>query len=385
MAGRSLPAALVAFALLAAAGSEALASQVTIVPPRGGTPVTLTEAQLAAAQDVDQRSYDVGGSPRTVSGVSLAALIVAADVDPVFSYYEIERSGGEPVRLSRAQGGDLAFEDGPPVVYWDAGAVHFLRPSAGVGDDNAGDSVSAPALTIALRSGKLLEVEANASKVRIEPGDTVTFTASVERAGAGQQLDYSWTLEPGESQKAGATVTHRFERRGRYEVALGVTADGDETGGSDVVSVQVGKPVEKGPERDGGGNNETDGAPDSGPADGESGAGSNGAASSAAATPLAASPTPATPKAPRERRPQTVGLPESSVEGELLSGLASASRRSLGAALRAGRTGTGSAVATGLGVPTVAAGAAISLALLGLGAGAELRSARRAARGPRPL
>jgi len=372
-------------ASLAGTYGQALAAQVTIVPPREASK-TLSEDQLAAAQDVRDRTYTVRGggeSQVTVSGISLAALLATADVDPVFSFVEIERPGGEPVRLSRDQATRPgAFPEGPPLIHWNAQGAHFLRPSSGPDDENAHDGITASggAFTIYLRSGALLEVDAKASKVRVEPDQPVTFTAQVERAGAGQRLDYSWTLDDG-ARRTGQTITHRFAKRGSYDVALGVTAPGDDAGGSDYVTVQVGKPGRKGPDRKGGGGNTAPGAPDSGSADGPAGAGPNGGSgaspgATAAPTP---EPVPSTPPPARRDKPKQAGFPESLVEGQLLANIAKAPPRTLSSALRAARTGSPS-VDDGLGVPAVAWSFAASLALLGLGAGIELRGVRT----PRP-
>ena len=57
----------------------------------------------------------------------------------------MQRPAGGAVLLSRDQALDPgAFATGPPVVYATGTGTGFLRPSAGTGDLNAGDSFDAP-------------------------------------------------------------------------------------------------------------------------------------------------------------------------------------------------------------------------------------------------
>jgi hypothetical protein len=386
MVGRRPFAAAVAVVVTAALAPAVEAAEVTIVPARGGAQVTLTEEQLEAAKDVQGRSYTVNGQRYPLSGVSVPALIEAADVDPVFSFAEIARPSGTPLRLSDAQvESDDAFPDGPPIVYWNEQGTYFLRPG---GSDGSGAEVVdlAGGVAINLRSGPLLEVEIEATKTRIKPGEQVTFEANVKRAGDGQQLDYSWTVSGGINKAGSDRFTHLFEEPGEYDVTLGVTAPGDDTGGDAVVRIRVGKSSKKGPDRKGGGDNEAADAPDGGASGGVSGAGSasgaeSGSAPDAAAAPepAPAAPEPSTPKRDgRKAEPVTPIGAAAVVSGELLSSVSGSPRSPLGQALRSAlRSGSASPKATeGLSVPTVAVGLATTLALLGLGAALELRHAR---------
>jgi hypothetical protein len=256
------------------AAARADSPQVTVVSP-GGAAQTLSLAALAGGEDVVERSYAVrsGGAEETrvLSGYSLGAVLDAAGADPFsFSYLEVQRPGGGAVTLSKTQAlGSGAFPDGPPLVYPTAGGTGFLRPSAGAGDENAGDAFEAPqGLTIALRKGASLQLRATATPRKVAVGEKVRFAAVVERSGAGEELTYSWYFDDGNSA-AGPEATHGFGKPGSYDVVVGVKASAEEAGASAVVRVQVGAPV-KGPDRKGGGENKDAKAPDHGAATGRS-------------------------------------------------------------------------------------------------------------------
>lgn len=364
-------------ACLAPARAAADAAQVTIVTP-GGAEQTLALEALAGGEDVVGRSYALrGGSGETtqsVTGVSLAKLIDAAGADPfTFSFLEVQRPGGGAVQLNRHQALDQgAFADGPPVVYATAGGTGFLRPSAGAGDANAEDSFLAPqGITVVLRKGRALQVKAEASTLKTKPGKAVKFSAVVKQAGAGEQLSYSWTFDDGGSA-TGEEATHRFAKPGSYDIVLGVTSPSEPAGTADVVTIQVGAPI-AGPDRRGGGRNETKDAPDHGAAGGPStGTGSGGSAGTPTATPGAeASPT----AEPEPVAPVAESAPEP--EGEAVSGelLTASTRepeqaRQQAEARRGNLDGDGG---SGGGVPAAAWGGLATLGLLGLGGLLEAR------------
>jgi hypothetical protein len=246
-------------------------AQVTVVTA-GGDQQTLSLEALGAG-DVAARAYALrsaeGESTATVSGFSPAAILEAAGIDPfAFSYLEVQRAAGGSVLLSRDQALDPAsFPEGPPVIYATATGTGFLRPSTGGGDLNATDSFEAPqGITLVLRNGSPLRVRAEASTLRTRTGNPVIFTAVVDRAGAGERLTYSWYFDDG-SSSTGSRARHRFSKRGTYDVVVGVTTPADDAGASAVVTVQVGPPL-AGPDRKGGGANESSDAPDHGAATG---------------------------------------------------------------------------------------------------------------------
>ncbi len=376
-------------------------AQVTVVAV-GGEQQTLSLAALGAG-DVDGRSYmlrsSAGESAQTVTGFSLAAILDAASADPYgFSYLEVQRPGGGSVLLSRHQALDPgAFAEGPPVIYATASGTVFLRPSSGPDDLNATDSFEAPqGITMILRSGSPLQVRAHASTLRTRPGKPVTFSAIVDRAGAGEQLAYSWYFDDGASS-TGARTRHRFSRRGSYDVVVGVTTPGDDAGASAVVTVQVGPPL-AGPDRTGGGTNTDADAPDHGTASGASA----GAPPGAAGAPIENSATTA-PQTSRSqhcsrsdrqcerhgkgrRRPAESRPAGAPVSGLLLTNAAEAPAHPRPAP--AARTGNLDGEGGGSGLPSAALGLLVTAGLLGLGVLAELRrpfmalSTTKASRGP---
>jgi len=353
-------------------------AQVTVVDPSGNQR-TLSLAALGSGDVVDGtytlRSAD-GESTQAVTGFSPAAILAAAGADPYgFSYLELQRPAGGSVLLSRHQALDPgAFPEGPPVVYATATGTGFLRPSGGPADLNATDSFEAPqGITIVLRKGSPLQVRAQASTVRTRPGRPVTFSAIVDRAGAGEQLTYSWYFDDG-SSSTGARTRHRFSKRGSYDVVVGVTTAGDETGASAVVTVQVGPPL-GGPDRKGGGTNEDVAAPDHGAAHGNGGGDTTAAGTAAPSTPAtrpAATRRPPAPKR-RPRRRSSRPPPGRQVSGELLSAVAEPTKPRP-VATAAARTGKLDGDGGAGGVPETAIGIVVTLGLLGLGALAELRS-----------
>lgn len=333
-------------------------AQVTVVAP-GGEQQTLSLEALGEG-DVVERTYALrsaeGESAQTVTGFSPAALLDAAGVDPYgFSYLEVQRPAGGSVLLSRRHALDPgAFADGPPVIYATAVGTGFLRPSAAETDLNANDSFEAPqGVALVLRNGSPLRVRAQASTLRTRPGRPVTFTALVDRAGAGEQLSYSWYFDDGHSA-AGASVRHRFAKRGSYDVVVGVTTPGDDAGASAVVTVQVGPPL-AGPDRKGGGASKEADAPDHG-----------------AATGVESSPAPAS--RPPVERPSEQGPTPPEPAGRLVKGISiDAAQDHLLAKPVAARTGSVEPATGGIGIPPAGWGLLTTAGLLGAGALIEVR------------
>lgn len=369
--------AVAAWALAAPAveAARADAAQVTVIAP-GGSQQTLSLEALAGSEDIADRTYALRGSggetTQVVNGFSIAALLDAAGADPFgFSYLEVLRPTGGAVQLNSDQALEgEGFADGPPVVYATASGTAFLRPSSGSGDLNASDSFDAPqGVTIALRKGSPLQVEADASTLETRPGKPVEFTAQAEGAGAGETLTYSWYFDDG-SSATGAGAIHSFARRGSYDVVVGVTTPGDSTGTSAVVTIQVGPPL-AGPDRKGGGKRRDPQAPDHGAATGTGGTGSGsavpGTTASPAPAPEAASPRPAKPAEKTEPAPAG-----DVVSGRLLSTTTpSAPQQKAQPGARAGRPDSEGG---GPGLPGAALGLIITAGLMGAGALTEARS-----------
>jgi hypothetical protein len=370
--------------------ARADAAQVTVVSP-GGAQQTLSLEALAGSEDVVDRAFALrspsGESAQTVSGFSLAKILDAAGADPyAFSFVEVQRPAGGAVRLSSHQALDPgAFAEGPPTIYATAAGTGFLRPSSGPEDANAGDSFVAPqGVTLALRKGLPISVTARATPLKTKPGKPVSFEAIVEGAGAGEEIAYSWYFDDGGSATT-ASATHRFAKRGSYDVVVGVTTPGDRTGASDVVTIQVGKPI-SGPDRKGGGSDESAGAPDHGAASGGEGApaalppGPPSLPGTAPASPATSSPAPqAPPRAQpqpqaRKRDAAPAPPPGEPVSGELLETTSPepAEPATATVAARSGSLNEGDGGEGGL--PDAAVGLLVAAGLLGAGALVETRN-----------
>jgi PKD domain-containing protein len=174
-----------------------------------------------------------------------------------------------------------AFPDGPPVLWMDGAELRFLRPAGAA----AGPVLLAGPGPAAIRLSRpsKLEVRAEASNRRVESGDPVTFTATVDGAPAGEQVEVSWYFDDGRRGR-GVRVTHRFRRPGTYDVSVGARISADDPGADDFVTVRVGKPPD-GPNRKGGGTNAAANAPDSGVGTGPGGPGGSGSGSGTGGSP----------------------------------------------------------------------------------------------------
>ncbi len=364
--------------------AQADVAQVTVVAP-GGTQQALSLDALAGQEDVSERPYVLrstsGESTQAVTGFSLGRVLEAAGADPYgFSYLEVQRPAGGTVLLSRHQALDPgAFPDGPPVVYATAAGTGFLRPSSSAEDVNAPDSFEAPqGITLVLHKGSPLQVKAEASPVQAKPGQPVSFEAIVERAGAGEQLTYSWYFDDGHSA-SGVTTRHSFAQRGSYDVVVGVTTPGDSAGASAVVTVQIGAPL-SGPGRKGGGHNRDADAPDHGAATGTRGAMALGPAAASPGSGAGVAPTDAQRgRRPRVRRSNTGTALRNAAAGEPVGGeLVSATTTPIDAAKPiAARTGQLKDEGDSPGRSGAALGVLITGALLGAGALIETRSLLR--------
>jgi hypothetical protein len=256
------------------APAGALASDEIVVEPEGHAPRTVHLSGLGDP-DVVAREYtvrDAAGERRVpITGHSLDRVLHRARVNPYsFGDIEIFAAGGS-VTLSRDEVVDSdAFPDGPPVFWMEGGVSNFLRP-ANPAAAAARIGGGGP-MTIRVSRPSELDVRAEASARKVDPGEPVTFTATVTGAPSGERVEVSWYFDDGRSG-SGPRVTHRFRKRGTYRVVVGATTSPDEPGADASVTVQVGEPRD-GPNRTGGGTNRDAGAPDSGVGTGSSGGGS---------------------------------------------------------------------------------------------------------------
>jgi hypothetical protein len=339
--------------------APARAADVTVAHA-GGEPVTLSIAELEPSWDVHDRPYTVDGQQIVVTGISIDRLLDRAGVDP-FGYGDV--TVGEVV-LTRSEMIDpAAFPEGRPVFWVDAEGSHFLKPG--------GERLTGP-FTVALAARGSLRVSARASRRRVEAGERVTFTARVE--GGDEGVRVRWTFDDGE-KGAGLRVRHAFDRPGTYKVVVGATSDADPTGASAIVRVRVGEPAE-GPDREGGGTDEDEAAPESGAAAGDDapagGAATGGAATGGAAPPARERSRPARPAPKRRqranRRPPARG---DQITGVLLDDFGEPAA----AVTAAARTGDPEPTASAAELPPEALVALLALAIVAFGSWREARPA----------
>jgi hypothetical protein len=308
-------------------------------------------------------------------GISLRQVFEQTHTDLGFRSIKIQAPGGV-IELSRR---DVESPNFPPVFYLDAqGQVHFLVPSSGPTDYNDKKYFPIAGTTFAVtQTGGELAVKIKASRTKIEPGQSVTFTATATPSGS---YRYDWTFEPKVGREdAGESVTHKFKKAGTYKVAVGVYMSESDTdsAGSAGVRIQVGDPKESDKDREGGGDNTDSGAPSSGTYSGDGGSytPSYTPAPSVPSTPAPAPPPPPTPDPPDMPDIATSGT---TVEGNLLADVSDPPPSNiLESAARAARDGNPKDPGPdGGGVSEAAVGIAGVLALLGLGAGIETRQGR---------
>lgn len=316
-------------------------------------------------------------------GVSIRELLVDAQAELGYGTLEIPRPTGGVVKLTREQI-DAAVPR-PPVIYSDAtGATWFLRSPADSTDVNAADhfQISTSALVLEQIAGELA-VEVEASRKKIDPGESIRFTAKVTGGPSDAEYTYEWDFDDGKRLADGrASETHRFTQEGAFKVLASVTIAGETRSDSGVVRVQVGDPKDSDKDREGGGDNGGAGAPDSGSSTGSDDGGSSYDSGTAYApaytppptpTPVPPTPPPPTPEPPK---PPDIATSGTTVEGNLLADVSDPPPSSiLESAARAARDGNpkDDDGPDGADVPEAALSIAGVLALLGLGAGIETR------------
>jgi PKD domain len=362
---------------LAARPSLVAASGVSLQLQGAAEPVVLTTADVERLADVPATPYRLrerpGRAARVVrrAGTRLATVLRAAGVDPAaVPTLEITRDDGSILYLPRHR---IDPSSGPPPLLYASGrSVGFIRNSTAPGDVNAADSFqssSGTPIRITVSPASVLEVTAHAEPDETRPGRRVRFTADVGGALPDERLSFEWRFGDGRTADTRA-ATHRFARRGRYEVVLRVTGNQSSGGTSEPLAVQVGAPeprVDEAPE--GAGRARAEDAPPSGPV---SGSGSSGAAGGAGSAGAAPSDTPATGDRTKRRR---TGRRRSAdrTPGRVVSGAVLGARE----ARPAPATPTPDAARAGGDVRGLAlgavAGAAACLALLALGAATEWR------------
>ncbi len=379
---RTLLAAALALAALAACCALALAqpsmiADVTIVTPKGEE--KHTDTGQISNPEIDT-TYTVRKNGKLVSvpvkdGIAIRQLLEETNTDLGYTTLAFPRPGGGALTLTREQ--IDSYE--PPVIYEnDLRELWFLGAPAKDGVVRAADHFQ---ITKALRleqTGAELEVGLKASRTKIDPGESVSFTATVKGGPADVSYRYSWNFDNGEtatddSSKRTAKRTHMFLKAGAHKVVVNVKIAGERRSDpSPVVKIQVGDPNASEKNREGGGTNTT-GTADSGVATGSSGAGATYGSGSTTTPPVT---PPSTPTPSPDPLVPDIATSGSTVEGNLLADASDPPATSiLESAAKAARDGQRKHddEADGAGVPEAALSIAGVLALLGLGAGIELR------------
>lgn len=372
-----------ASALAASAASAAFSDyEVTVENPKGDINfLSLDEIEVPE----NYGTYPIRDRNRATTslvidkgnGISVRQILEELKFDLDYGAVELERPNGTIVSLDS----DEVVSQYSPTFYIDAsGQLWFLRPSTGPNDYNAVDHFRIQSGAIRMTQTKPeLEVTVEASRKKIDPGESIAFTTTVEGAPAGARYEYTWAFNDGSDQivDGRAKETHKFTEEGKFTVLVTVKIVGTDRSDPGTVKVEVGDGQASDKDREGGGDNTT-GTGTSGTATGDSGAGSTyGTDSPSTYTPV----TPPEPAPVEPTDPPDVATSGTPVEGNLLAdGSDPPPTNLLESAARAARDGNPSDDADGAGVPEAAISIAGVLALLGLGAGIESRQGRL----PRP-
>lgn len=390
----SLPRSIVLGALVCAvvlagpASAEFPGTEMTIVSPEGKQEFVLLN-QIAVPENYGTypiRSRNGSTTNEIVAkgdGISVRQLLEEKGLDISYGAVEIERPDGTKLVLDKD---DVNSANYSPTFYVKDGQLWFLRPSTGVDDYNAGDRFLVPnqAAVTLTQTPPALEVTVEASRERIEPGESIAFTATVEGGPSDAEYSYTWDFDDGKRVPDGRRkVTHTFAEAGTFRVLATAKIVGESRSDAGVVKIQVGDPKQSDKDREGGGDNGAAEAPDSGPVTGFDGSATYTPSYApppvtSAPVPPAPAPTP-TPPAPKPTKPPAVATSGATVEGNLLADVGDSPPSGiLDSAARAARDGNpkDDDGPDGAGVPEAALSIAGVLALLGLGAGIETRQGR---------
>jgi PKD domain len=379
---------LVCAAVLAgSASAEFPGTEVTIVSPEGKQEFVLLN-QIAVPENYG--TYPIrnrnGSTTNEIvakgDGVSVRQLLEEKNLDTTYGAVEIERPDGTTLVLDKD---DVNSANYSPTFYVKNGQLWFLRPSTGVDDYNAGDNFIVPnqAAVRLTQTPAALEVTVEASRRKIEPGESVTFTATVEGGPANAEYSYTWDFDDGKRLPDGRRrVTHAFAEAGTFEVLVTAKIVGELRSDPGVVKIQVGDEQQSDKDREGGGDNGAAAAPDSGAVTGSDGAAPYTPSYTpppVTSTPVPPTPPTPTPAPPKPAKPPAIATSGTTVEGNLLADVGDPPPSSiLESAARAARDGNPKEDdgPDGAGVPEAALSIAGVLALLGLGAGIETRQGR---------
>lgn len=370
--------------------------EILLHPPSGGEPIPISLADVEGSIRTTYTIRDADGEEREVevtpeNGASVDDILRAAGFDDGYVFLDVERADGTTLRLSRTRVRSGQGQQGlTPVIFVDENGINFLRPLSGPDDENASDLVTVAGGALELRqtvsSDSRLKIVAKPRKA--PAGEPIEFTAEVLEGGFGDHYEYRWAFGDGGKRGRGPTVEREFEEPGRYNVLVEASNLDDFVTGR--VVVQVGKPKDGGPDREGGGENEDDAAPVTGTFDGGGssydyggydygGSSYDDGSGSSYSTPDYSSPP--SPPTPGYGSPSTASPPPASTEptvaGNLLADISTPPSSSTADAASAARAGTPTEPDEPIGVPMAAWAAGGAIGLLFVGAGLESGRMRR--------
>jgi plastocyanin len=380
---RVLPAVAIALLALGVWSSQATAAfpmtEIAVTSPEGDA----RQAWLADIKnpEIYGKYWFPGESAATDvpkgNGISVAQILTETGTEDGYRTIKIKGPAGE-FEIKRGQiSGNPEFQ---PFFYLDAAnQVHFVQPTDGpsAADPNGYFPITSAAFGMTQVGGDV-SVKVKASRTKIDPGESVTFTAT---ATPSDSYRYDWTFEQGVGRDdAGSKVTHRFKKAGKYQVAVGVRQGDDPAnlGGGGIV-IQVGEPKKSDKDQEGGGDNTASDAPSTGLYSGSSGSDST-YTPSVPVTPSTPTPPPPTPPSTEPPKLPDIATDGTTVEGNLLADVSDPPPSNiLESAARAAREGKQKDDAShdgDAGVSEAALSIGGLLALLALGAGIETRQGR---------
>jgi hypothetical protein len=377
---------------LAGALATADAHAAGVVVTVRGEPTRIREQTLRDAVDVPAGSSvlrsepgpgEVIAHPPAVSMPRLLALAgVAAEG---VSFVTVRRANGSEAVL---RPGDLAA---PSLVWLDGGSVRFFRPVRGDADLNAADNLATAGddLAVRVRQGPLLDVAVRVRPARPRAGERVRLEAQVTGAAAASAITVRWSLGDG-AERAGAATTHRWQAPGLFAVVASAEGDDDSAGSSEPLLVRVGAARPAGDKGAGGGRDDPDHAPATGPAEPSRAGGGTGGAETGGGGATTGGGAPPVARPPRDRAQDRTRSPRAvsrkqrlrahpkgsehvlHVEGVLVAARVPGSTATAGAAAAARAGSTSDRVD-----PTLPLAGAAACALLAAGALRERRRDRR--------
>lgn len=345
---------------------------VEIRPADESEPIVLSLDDVEGSVDTHYRVRDENGDVERVeitpdNGAAINDFLEAVDLDGEgYTYVIVD---GVPISRTRLR----AWLQ--PAVYVDDEGTHFLRPIGDSKDEFKKVTVTSGPLVVEQTNASRLRLKVEASPEEGEAKEPVTFTVRIRGGGVGDSYEIKWRFGDGERAAGKARVRHRFEEPGSYRVE--VTVHNPHDFGRSAVKIPVGEAEESDENREGGGTNEDDAAPTSGPYDGDSGSGDSSSNFDYSPDDYSADdygyepydPAPAPDPAPVPSGPK--------VAGNVLADISAAPSSS--AVERAVRAGTfvPEDPVDPAGVPTAAWALGGAIALLGMGAGMESGRPRR--------